>query len=84
MTAGPVTGTRAGGRAAYWHGAIALTVLAVAGWLARRHWPVLESGAVRLALADQGWLLVAVTAAAGTWLCAALAQQGAVCAPLPR
>ncbi|MER6675324.1 lysylphosphatidylglycerol synthase domain-containing protein [Streptomyces sp. NPDC000983] len=63
---------------------MALTVLAVAGWLARRHWPVLESGAVRLALADQGWLLVAATAAAGTWLCAALAQQGAVCAPLPR
>ncbi|WP_261720306.1 lysylphosphatidylglycerol synthase domain-containing protein [Streptomyces sp. FZ201] len=71
-------------RGAYWHSALALAVLVAAGWLARRHWPVLESGAVRLAVADQGRLLLAGTAAIGTWLCASLAQQGAVPERLPR
>ncbi|MFE0675718.1 lysylphosphatidylglycerol synthase domain-containing protein [Streptomyces sp. NPDC058867] len=84
MTPGQVAvaGTRR--RAVHWHCAVGLAALAVAGWLARRHWPVLETGAVRLVVADQGWLLVAATAAAVTWLCAALAQQGAVPVRLPR
>lgn len=34
-------------------------------------------------MADQGWLLVAATAAAATWACSALAQQGAVHRVLP-
>ncbi|MGP4013669.1 lysylphosphatidylglycerol synthase domain-containing protein [Streptomyces sp. 4N124] len=70
-------------RRAFWHTALTLAVLVGAGYLARRHWPVLETGAVRLAGADQGWLFVAASAAAMTWLCAALAQQGAVTAGLP-
>ncbi|WAZ25961.1 lysylphosphatidylglycerol synthase domain-containing protein [Streptomyces cinnabarinus] len=84
MTSGPLVAAPTRRRSAYWHTALGLTVLVAAGWLARRHWPVLETGAVRLALADQGWLLVAATAAVGTWLCAALAQQGAVPERLPR
>ncbi|MEU2285328.1 lysylphosphatidylglycerol synthase domain-containing protein [Streptomyces sp. NPDC013178] len=70
-------------RGAYWQTALTLGVLVAAGLLARRHWPVLESGALRLAVADQGWLLAGAVAACGTWLCAALAQQGAVSRPLP-
>ncbi|KUO18319.1 lysylphosphatidylglycerol synthase transmembrane domain-containing protein [Streptomyces dysideae] len=71
-------------RRAHWHTALTLAVLVGAAYLARRHWTVLESGAGRLVVADQGWLLVAATATAGTWLCAALAQQGAVPERLPR
>ncbi|WP_282700588.1 lysylphosphatidylglycerol synthase domain-containing protein [Streptomyces sp. CC219B] len=71
-------------RRAYWQTAFSLAVLLAAVWLARRHWPVLETGALRLAVADQGWLLVAGAAAVGTWLCSALAQQGAVKRRLPR
>ncbi|CAM5596498.1 lysylphosphatidylglycerol synthase domain-containing protein [Streptomyces aurantiogriseus] len=70
-------------RGAYWQTALTLGVLVAAVLLARRHWPVLESGALRLVVADQGWLLVGAVAACGTWLCAALAQQGAVLRPLP-
>ncbi|MDQ1050701.1 lysylphosphatidylglycerol synthase transmembrane domain-containing protein [Streptomyces sp. V4I2] len=65
------------------HTVLALAVLAAAACLAVRHWPVLETGARRLAVADQGWLLVGATAAGLTWLCAALAQQGAVTSRLP-
>ncbi|MFF3346391.1 lysylphosphatidylglycerol synthase domain-containing protein [Streptomyces sp. NPDC002779] len=83
MTPEPLPAVPTRRRAAYGHTALSLTVLVVAIWLARRHWPVLETGAVRLAVADQGWLLVAGTAAIGTWLCAALAQQGAVPERLP-
>ncbi|MGX1365433.1 uncharacterized membrane protein YbhN (UPF0104 family) [Streptomyces canus] len=63
--------------------ALTLVLLAVAVSLARHQWPVLETGALRLAVADQGWLLVAAAAAAATWGCSALAQQGAVVRPLP-
>ncbi|MDF3149283.1 TIGR00374 family protein, partial [Streptomyces sp. T21Q-yed] len=49
-------------RHAYWHTALTLAVLVAVACLARRHWPLLETGAVRLAAADQGWLLVAATA----------------------
>ncbi|PWI14735.1 TIGR00374 family protein [Streptomyces sp. Act143] len=68
----------------YWHAAVTLAVLVGIACLARRHWPVLERGAVRLAVADQGWLLVGGVAAAATWVCAALAQQGAVVPRLPQ
>lgn len=70
-------------RRTYWHTALSLAVLIVAVCLAGRHWPVLATGAARLAVADQGWLLAGATAAAATWLCAALAQQGAVVGRLP-
>ncbi|MCI3274029.1 lysylphosphatidylglycerol synthase domain-containing protein [Streptomyces cylindrosporus] len=70
-------------RRACWQAALTLAGLVGAVWLVRRHWPVLHTGAVRLALADHGWLLLAATAAAGTWFCAALAQQGAVTRRLP-
>ncbi|MFF8969981.1 lysylphosphatidylglycerol synthase domain-containing protein [Streptomyces sp. NPDC014995] len=76
----PVAATRKG---AYWQTACTLAVLLAAVWLAHRHWPVLETGALRLAAADQGWLLTGATAACGTWLCAALALQGAVVRRLP-
>jgi uncharacterized membrane protein YbhN (UPF0104 family) len=71
-------------RRLYWHTALTLAVLVAVGCLARRHWPVLETGALRLAVADHRWLLTGAAAAAGTWLCAALAQQGAVLLRLPR
>lgn len=67
----------------YWHTALTLVVLVAVALLARRHWPVLESGAVRLADADRGWLLLAAAAALLTWPCSALAQQGAVPRRLP-
>ncbi|MFD3497792.1 lysylphosphatidylglycerol synthase domain-containing protein [Streptomyces sp. NPDC058676] len=65
------------------HTVLALAVLAAAVCLARWHWPVLETGALRLAVADQRWLLVGATATGATWLCSALAQQGAVTRRLP-
>lgn len=70
-------------RRAYWHGALTLVVLTAVVCLARRHWPVLETGAVRLAVADRGWLLAAALATLATWPCSALAQQGAVPRRLP-
>ncbi|WP_033280357.1 lysylphosphatidylglycerol synthase transmembrane domain-containing protein [Streptomyces sp. NRRL F-525] len=70
-------------RHAYWQTALTLAVLVAVVCMVRRHWPVLESGAGRLAVADQGWLLVAGTAALGTWVSSALAQQGAVPQRLP-
>ncbi|WP_328877380.1 lysylphosphatidylglycerol synthase transmembrane domain-containing protein [Streptomyces sp. NBC_00299] len=70
-------------RRACWHALLTLVVLVAVVWLARRHWAVLETGAVRLALADRGWLLVAAAATLVTWPCSALAQQGAVPLRLP-
>ena len=70
-------------RRAYWHSACTLAVLVAVVWLARRHWPVLETGVVRLAVADQGWLLAAAAATVLTWPCSALALQGAVPHRLP-
>ncbi|MEV8433463.1 lysylphosphatidylglycerol synthase transmembrane domain-containing protein [Streptomyces chartreusis] len=67
----------------YWHTALTLAVLVAVALLARRHWPVLETGAVRLAVADPGWLLLAAAATLLTWPCSALAQQGAVPRRLP-
>jgi uncharacterized membrane protein YbhN (UPF0104 family) len=70
-------------RRAYWSAVITLAALVTAVCLARRHWPVLETGVLRLAVADQGWLLLGALAAGATWLCSALAQQGAVVRRLP-
>ncbi|MFI9155328.1 YbhN family protein [Streptomyces sp. NPDC053367] len=70
-------------RRAYWHTAGSLAVVLAAGFLAHRHWPVLESGMARLAVADRGWLLSGAAATLLTWGCSALAQQGAVAEPLP-
>ncbi|MEU5079668.1 MULTISPECIES: lysylphosphatidylglycerol synthase domain-containing protein [Streptomyces] len=72
-----------GRRRAYWHAAGCLTVLLGALYVVRRHWPAVESGAGRLAVADHGWLLTGAVAAAGTWAASALAQQGAVVVRLP-
>ncbi|MEU5085390.1 lysylphosphatidylglycerol synthase domain-containing protein [Streptomyces sp. NPDC021356] len=71
-------------RRTWWHTGVMLAVLLCAAYLGQRHWPVVESGADRLAVADQGWLLVGASAAMATWGCAALAQQGAVAERLPR
>jgi len=71
------------GRRIAWHAGGALVAGAGAVYLARRHWTVIETGAVRLAVADRGWLLVAAVATVATWGCSALAQQGAVARPLP-
>ncbi|MCW8381771.1 lysylphosphatidylglycerol synthase transmembrane domain-containing protein [Streptomyces justiciae] len=83
MTSGPVV-VSAPRRRVYWQTAVTVAVLVGTVCLARRHWPMLERGAVRLAVADQGWLLVGGVAAAATWVCAALAQQGAVVPRLPQ
>ncbi|MEV8554078.1 lysylphosphatidylglycerol synthase domain-containing protein [Streptomyces glaucescens] len=81
MTPGAYTPSSA--RRRYWRLPLTLALPAAAGWLAHRHWPVLASGAGRLAVADHGWLLVAATAVTATWACSALAQQGAVPRALP-
>ncbi|WP_369362575.1 lysylphosphatidylglycerol synthase domain-containing protein [Streptomyces sp. CG4] len=70
-------------RRGYWHAGALLAVLLGGLYLARRHWSAVESGAGRLAGADQGWLLLGATAALGTWAASALAQQGAVVRRLP-
>ncbi|MFI0163111.1 lysylphosphatidylglycerol synthase domain-containing protein [Streptomyces sp. NPDC017095] len=72
-----------GRRRACWHAGGCLTVLLGALYLLHRYWPVVESGAGRLAVADPGWLLTGAVAALGTWAAAALAQQGAVVRRLP-
>ncbi|MFD1658711.1 YbhN family protein [Streptomyces caeni] len=77
-TAAPRVRTRAP-----WHVAVTLAVFACAVFLAGHHWPVIEAGAKRLAGADPGWLLLGATATVATWVCSALAQQGAVTEALP-
>ncbi|MGW4568858.1 lysylphosphatidylglycerol synthase domain-containing protein [Streptomyces sp. NPDC004561] len=79
----PVQLGAAVGRRAYWHAGLGLAVLLGALYLAHRHWTLVERGAGRLAVADQGWLLLGATAALGTWAASALAQQGAVVRRLP-
>ncbi|MFJ8058155.1 YbhN family protein [Streptomyces sp. NPDC096142] len=83
MTAPPALTPAPTRKRAYWQAALTLAVLVTVVCLVRRHWPVLASGAGRLAAADQGWMLVAATAALGTWVSSALAQQGAVPQRLP-
>ncbi|GGX73954.1 lysylphosphatidylglycerol synthase transmembrane domain-containing protein [Streptomyces anandii] len=83
MTTTLPTVTTAPRRRVWWHTGAMLALLVCAAYAAHRHWPVLETGADRLAVADQGWLLLGATAAVATWACSALAQQGAVAEPLP-
>ncbi|MFR0355020.1 lysylphosphatidylglycerol synthase transmembrane domain-containing protein [Streptomyces sediminimaris] len=71
-------------RRTYVHTAVSSLVLLIGAVLAVRHRQVLDNGTDHLVVADRGWLLLAVTAASATWLCAALIQQGAVAVPLPR
>ncbi|MFF4014680.1 lysylphosphatidylglycerol synthase domain-containing protein [Streptomyces sp. NPDC001843] len=83
MTSAPDLVAGTGRRRVYGQTAVGLAVLTCATYLARRNWTLLETGALRLAVADQGWLLVGATAAAGTWAASAFAQQGAVARRLP-
>lgn len=71
------------GRRVPWQAGVSLLMMAGAVYLARRHWPVIEAGTARLLVADRGWLLAATAATLATWVCSALAQQGAVARPLP-
>ncbi|WP_225829721.1 lysylphosphatidylglycerol synthase domain-containing protein [Streptomyces sp. NK08204] len=83
MTAPAQLTAAVGRRRAYWHTGVCLAVLLGALWLARRHWTTVRTGAGRLVVADQGWLLLGAVAATGTWVASALAQQGAVERRLP-
>lgn len=47
------------------HAALTLAVLVGAAYLARYHWPVIQTGTDRLAVADHGWLFVAAVATGG-------------------
>ncbi|MEU9453037.1 lysylphosphatidylglycerol synthase domain-containing protein [Streptomyces sp. NPDC048277] len=75
----PVTG----GRRLYVQLGITLVVLVAAGGMLAAHRATLDSGTDRLAAADGEWLLLACLAAVATWVCAAVAQQGAVAERLP-
>jgi uncharacterized membrane protein YbhN (UPF0104 family) len=83
MTSPAALAASLGRRRACWHAGVLLAVLLGGLYLARRHWPAVETGAWRLAGADQGWLLAGAAAAVGTWAASALAQQGAVVRRLP-
>ncbi|MGW7380458.1 lysylphosphatidylglycerol synthase domain-containing protein [Streptomyces sp. NPDC054794] len=72
------------GRGLYVQLGITLIALAAAGGMLATHRTTLDSGTDRLAAADGEWLVLACVAAAATWVCAALAQQGAVAERLPR
>jgi uncharacterized membrane protein YbhN (UPF0104 family) len=79
----PTTAVTTASRRVSLHAAVTLAMVAGAVCLGRRHWPVIATGVGRLAVADRGWLLVAAVATVATWVCSALAQQGAVTRPLP-
>ncbi|GAB1331876.1 lysylphosphatidylglycerol synthase transmembrane domain-containing protein [Streptomyces sennicomposti] len=72
------------GRRLYVQLGVTLIALAAAGGMLAAHRAMLDSGTDRLAAADGEWLVVACAAAAATWVCAAVAQQGAVVEQLPR
>ncbi|MEV7325904.1 lysylphosphatidylglycerol synthase domain-containing protein [Streptomyces sp. NPDC093970] len=74
----------ASGRRPYLQLGITLVVFVAAGWMLAAHRAALDSGTDRLAAADGEWLVLACLAAVGTWVCAAVAQQGAVAERLPR
>ncbi|ALV32498.1 lysylphosphatidylglycerol synthase domain-containing protein [Streptomyces sp. CdTB01] len=79
----PVGPSAAVGRRLPWQGLLGIVLAAGAAGLAVRHWPVLDAGADRLAVADRGWLSLAALLAVLTWACSALALQGAVREALP-
>ncbi|MEU2622058.1 lysylphosphatidylglycerol synthase domain-containing protein [Streptomyces sp. NPDC007157] len=72
------------GRRLYVQLGITLVVLAAVGGMVAAHRATLASGTDRLIAADGEWLVLACLAAVGTWVCAAVAQQGAVVEPLPK
>ncbi|MEV6805261.1 TIGR00374 family protein, partial [Streptomyces sp. NPDC051129] len=56
-----------GRRRACWHAGGCLAVLLGALYLLHRYWPVVESGAGRLAVADPGWLLTGAIFGRSDW-----------------
>lgn len=62
--------------------AVLLPLAAVAAIVASK-WTLIGSGAGRLGSADGSWLTAGCLAAAATWVCSAVAQQGAVVEALP-
>ncbi|WUB60995.1 lysylphosphatidylglycerol synthase domain-containing protein [Streptomyces sp. NBC_00582] len=66
-----------------WQLAVTAAVMVAAVWLLAAHRHTVDAGADRLAVADRAWLLAACAAALATWVCAAVAQQGAVAERLP-
>ncbi|MET8137207.1 YbhN family protein [Streptomyces sp. NPDC005251] len=72
------------GRRLYLRLGITLSVLAAAGCVLAAHRATLDSGTDQLAAADGEWLVLACFATVATWVCAAVAQQGAVVERLPR
>ncbi|WP_345656518.1 lysylphosphatidylglycerol synthase transmembrane domain-containing protein [Streptomyces siamensis] len=81
MTDDQTTGAR-GGRWYLQLGVGAALLIAGGGMLAA-HRATLDSGTERLTAGDMEWLLLACLAAVATWVCAAVAQQGAVAEQLP-
>ncbi|MER5428460.1 lysylphosphatidylglycerol synthase domain-containing protein [Streptomyces sp. NPDC002588] len=71
------------GRGRHWQLAVTAAVVTAAGWALATHRHTVDAGVDRLAVADRAWLLAAGAAALATWVCAALAQQGAVAERLP-
>ncbi|MEU0945699.1 YbhN family protein [Streptomyces canus] len=72
------------GRRHYVQLGITLVVLVAAGAILAAHRATLDSGTDQLAAADGEWLVLACFATVATWVCAAVAQQGAVVERLPR
>ncbi|WP_257233870.1 lysylphosphatidylglycerol synthase domain-containing protein [Streptomyces sp. JV178] len=66
-----------------WQLAVTAAVVVAAVWMLAAHRHTVDAGADRLAVADRAWLLAAGAAAMATWVCAAVAQQGAVAERLP-
>ncbi|WP_430377490.1 lysylphosphatidylglycerol synthase transmembrane domain-containing protein [Streptomyces sp. B1-3] len=72
------------GRRPYVRLGITLAVLVAAGGILAAHRATLDSGTDQLAAADGEWLVLACLATLATWVCAAVAQQGAVVERLPK
>lgn len=72
------------GRRHYVRLGITLAVLVLAGGMLAAHRATLDSGTDQLAAADGEWLVLACFATVATWVCAAVAQQGAVVERLPK
>ncbi|WP_408990271.1 lysylphosphatidylglycerol synthase transmembrane domain-containing protein [Streptomyces stelliscabiei] len=66
-----------------WQLAVTAAVMVAAVWVLAAHRHTVDAGADRLADADRAWLMAACAAALATWVCAAVAQQGAVAERLP-
>ncbi|MFL5996514.1 MAG: YbhN family protein [Streptomyces sp.] len=63
---------------------ITLAAFVLAGGMLAAHRATLDSGTDQLAAADGEWLVLACFATVATWVCAAVAQQGAVIERLPK